>query len=305
MQNHFFLRQLNKVLLFSFLFYLLNCGGTKKIITVSVDEYNLEDPQKIESTISNVTINVEPLSPSKTYNFPELFTFDYDQLPSAMRTMNVDLNFPADLNGKRWCYTFGAGRFLLTAFKIKITNNTPHILRMKDARIYLIVEGEDPIAAVTKVGNPQLYTVGEKANKKVLPKSAIDGDESLIHWVTYFEEMYEKERPKGFLSLAYPIGIASQVISQNMKSYKLINDVSKEILPGFSYSGILLFPYIVSKPKVKLAFYDITTKTDAAGNPIEKAKFEFPLKLETVNMWFDDLQKKWKIGNPPVSSSTK
>ncbi len=291
-------------MLLSVLLYLTSCGGSKKIATFSFDEYALTNPQNISKTISNVTIEVDPLSPSKIYDYPELFSFNYDDLPEALQTLNLSSYYPPDLNGKRWCWTFGTGRFLLAAFKIKITNKTPHILRMKDARIYLVVDGEDPIKAVTFLGNPQLYRVGEQG-ESVLPKSAIDGDESLIHWVTYFEEQYEKERPKGLLSMTYPIGLASQVIAFNKNAYKLINDVNKEILPDFSYSGILLFPHIISKKNVKLAFYDITTKTDAAGNPIEKAKFEFPLKLESVNMWYDDMQKKWKVGNPPAPTAAK
>lgn len=289
------------LLIFIINFLSFNCGGTRKIATFSVNEYALRSPTEKEQTKSNVTILVEPLSPSKTYNFPELFSFDYDQLNEAMKGLNTSAYFPKDLTGNSWCYTFGAGQNILTAFKVKITNKTPHILRMKDSRIYLVAEGSDPIAAVTKLGNPQLYTVNKKGD--VLPKSAIDKDESLIHWITYYELKYEEDRPKGFLSYTYPIGIASQVILQNLRNYKLINDVSKEILPDFSYEGILLFPALVSWDKVNLVFYDITTKTDAAGNPIEKTKFNFDFDLKTVNMWYDSAEKRWKIGTPPVGTT--
>jgi len=52
-------------------------------------------------------------------------------------------------------------------------------------------------------------------------------------------------------------------------------------------------------PDLKIVFYDITTKTDAAGNPIEKAKFEFPLKYDKIDMFFDPVIKRWKEGLPP------
>lgn len=280
-----------------------SCAGTRKIPTVSFDEYAMTKPAKSVQKKSNITIEVEPLSPSKLYDYPELFSFDPDNL-EGFSVFNVMKYFPKDNNGKSWCYTFGQGRFVLTAFKVNITNKTPHILRMKNARIYLVVEGQEPIAAVTKMGNSQLYNVGEE-EKVLLPKSAIDGDESLIHWITFFEKKYENERPKGLISLDYPIGIASQVIAANKSNYKLINDVSKEILPDFSYEGILLFPNIVSNQNVKLMFYDITTKTDAAGNPIEKTKFTFNLKKQTVDMWFDKAAKRWREGAPPTTTGAK
>jgi len=99
----------------------------------------------------------------------------------------------------------------------------------------------------------------------------------------------------------YPVGFSFQVVAQKRRNYKLINDLSVEILPNFSYEGILLFPAIVSWPEAKFSFYDITTKTDPASNPIEKTAFEFPLTLQEVDMWFDRTEKVWKKGLPPTA----
>ena len=115
-----------------------------------------------------------------------------------------------------------------------------------------------------------------------------------------FETEWNNTRKKSILDL-YKVGFISQVVAQNMKNYKLINSLGVEILPSFSYSGILLFPATVSYDNAKLKFYDITTKTDAAGNPIEKTSFEYPLKLETTDMWYDKSTKTWKKGLPPTS----
>ena len=95
---------------------------------------------------------------------------------------------------------------------------------------------------------------------------------------------------------------ASKVILQNRPAYRLIADVGTEILPGKTMKGILLFPVVVSFDTATLSFYDISTKTDAAGNTTEKQTFTFPVKLNRVQMQFDNQQeKRWK----KVSSGTQ
>ena len=132
----------------------------------------------------------------------------------------------------------------------------------------------------------------------VIPKSASEADESLVHWVTYWEQNAEKTRQKHTIMdglYKYPIGLGSQVILQNRPAYKLIADVGAEILPGKTMRGILLFPVVVSFDTATLSFYDISTKTDAAGNPTEKQTFSFPVKLDRVQMQFDAKQeRRWK-----------
>ena len=282
--------------------FLVSCASTpKKIPTERVSEYAVEPVAQARQTKSNVTIQAEVLRPSESYSHPELFAFAIKQFPESHYNFSTMSTFPEDAQGKRWCYTFGFGDSYLTALKVKFTNNTPHILRMKDARIYLVVEGESPITAVTELGNANLIPVTtSKGKEKYLPKSYVNEDNSLIHWLTHFENEWDKSRKKGMLSFTYPIGFAALVVKQNSKQYKLINDLAVEILPNFSHEGILLFPAIVSWPQAKLMFYDITTKTDPAGNPIEKTTFEFPLALKEVDMWFDRAEKRWKKGLPPA-----
>lgn len=283
----------------------VSCGSSSKMVqTTRFPEYNLTPASLANQTKQDVSVAVEMLKPSKGYDYPELFSFDPERVPETFRYAVAF--YPEDDNGKGWCYTFGFGDRVLTACKVKITNNTPHILRMKDARIYLVVPGEDPVAAVTEVGNPRLMRAGEK-KKEALPQSYLDADNSLVHWLTQFEIEWERRSKRNrktllALSLKYPPGFASQVIEQNRRHYKLINDLAVEILPQFSYEGILLFPVIVSFDNAKLMFYDITTKTDAAGNPVEKTSFEFPLTLTQKDMWYDKKAKRWQEGMPPTAA---
>ena len=285
--------------------FIASCAaGAPKIPTNRVSEYAMTPPDQGTQAKSNVTIEVEVLSPSEAYGHPELFAFDIKQFPESHYTFGTMSMFPEEAQGRRWCYTFGFGEKFLAAMRVKITNNTPHILRMKDSRIYFVVEGEDPMAAVTNLGNASLVNVPtSKGEARWLPRSFVESDNSLVHWLTHFEAEWDKSRKKGLIKLNYPLGFASLVVQQNRKEYQLINDLSAEILPGFSREGILLFPAIVSWQEARLMFYDITTKTDAAGNPVEKTSFEFPLVREDVDIWFDREEKKWKRGLPPIAAT--
>jgi len=286
--------------------FLAACAaGAPKIPTERVSEYAMTPPAEGKQTKSNVTIEVEVLKASEAYGHPELFAFDITRFPESHYTFGTRALFPEDAQGRRWCYTFGFGEKSLTAMRVKITNNTPHILRMKDSRIYFVVDGEDPMAAVTNLGHatPLVNVPTQKGEARYLPKSLVDADNSLVHWLTYFENEWDKSRKQGLIKLSYPLGFASLVVEQNRKEYQLINDLAAEILPDFSREGILLFPAIVSWQDARLMFYDITTKTDAAGNPVEKTAFTFPLVKEEVDMWYDKAEKLWKRGLPPVAAT--
>ena len=295
-----------KLLLLALAAFLASCASTAKIQTQHFAQYTVTPPEVAAQTKSNVTIEVEVLKPSESLKHPELFAFDIKKLPESHYNFSTMGLFPADAQGRSWCYTFGFGDKYLTALKVKLTNNTPHILRMKDSRIYMVIPGESPVAAVTVLGNAGLQAVAVSDKKTLyLPKSFLEKDGSLIHWLTQFEQEWDQTRKKGLVSLTYPVGFAALVVDQNRKNYKLINDLAVEILPNFSYEGILLFPVVVSFEEAKLAFYDITTKTDPAGNALEKTAFEFPLTLEQVDMWYDKTEKVWKKGEPPAPAAAK
>jgi hypothetical protein len=264
-------------------------------------EYALANPDSGSILKSDVTITVQSLGPSYLYDFPELFAFDPGKVAAPIAGgVNFGTYCEKDYEGRYWWYTFGCGENDLAVFQVAIQNGTDHILRMKDARIYLEVADHDPISPVTRLGDPTLVP-GPTPAPAVLPKSAVDADESLIHWVTYFEQEAEKVRSKKtFLDNRHvtPIGLASQVIGQNRAAYKLIADPTAEILPGRTLKGILLFPVLADFPSAALSFYEVHTKTDPGGNPIEKQTFVFPIKLNRVQMqWDGDKEKRWKVAS--------
>jgi len=287
-------------LLLSMPMLLTSCGGGG-VPTIVFREHDLADRTLATQSRGSIEISVEPLKPSAIYQHPDLFLFSTQRLTGNFSSLTLNTYYPEDYQKNRWCFTLSPGNNLLVAYKVRIRNGTSHILRMRDARIYLMIEGLDPIPAATLLGNPTLVQTSVGQDRMLLPKSYIQGDGSLIDQTTREEEEYERTRPKSILSLAYPIGLASQVIAQNLKAYKLVNDVSREILPGTVLDGLLVFPvYAGSIRLAKLMFYDITTKTDAAGNPTEKVTFEFPIRTSDQQMWFDTRQeRRWKIGVPP------
>jgi hypothetical protein len=173
---------------------------------------------------------------------------------------------------------------------------------MKDTRMYLVIEDEQGkrlIPAVTKLGNTNLVASDSRNPRLLLPVSYEQKDESLVYWVTLFENELAKSIPKGLMNIKYPVGLASQVIDQNTNNYKLISDPNVEILPDFSYQGLLLFPVPVSYDSPKIMLYDLITKTDDAGNILNKTTFEIPLKKQTSNYWYDANIKRWERGTPP------
>lgn len=278
---------------------LLSCsaGG---VATVFFKDHKLSPGTEAIQKKSDVEIALTSLSASSTYDYPELFTFSLDNLPDNFNSSHIKTLFPEDYQGNHWYYTFGVSQDVLVAYTVKIKNETSHILRMKDARIYLVAEGQDPVGAVNLLGKTNLVPTQVGKVQALSPRSYLDADGSLVDWVTQVEAEFERGREKGMFSITYPIGLGSQVIAQNIRSYKLVNDLSREILPKTTFEGILLFPvYCSTFEQAKLMFYDITTKTDAAGNPVEKVTFEFPINSFDQQMWFDsEKEQRWKPGVP-------
>lgn len=249
--------------------FISSCATTREPPTVVASEYKVLESDS--QTKEGIEISLRSFNILDTYDFPDMFMIDENRNYNTQTTdySSYKMYYPKDSSGQRWLYTFNIdGNNQLVAYKVKIVNNTDHILRMGDARIYLIVEGEDPLAAITDLNTFKSWATKFEGNLKGKPNFAM-----------------------------YPFGFASALIEANSKGYKLINDLSKEILPGFSYEGILLFPAIVSWDEAELNFFDITTKVDSAGNPIEKATFKFEMIKEDKVFGFNVDSKRWVVNN--------
>lgn len=262
-----------------------------KVQTISYVAYNLDPGPRQSQAKSNIEINLEVIRLADIYKYPGLFAFNPDELAKNWNNRDEtarDLKwlYAKGPDGLSWENPFAApgGRVSLLMCWAKIINNTDHILRMKDARVYLIPEDQEPMSA---------YNIFE----------------SLLGTADLFEEatnryMAEQSR-KGFIRIQLgprqlPKDFFRTLVRSHKNALKLVNDLGKEVLPGFTYEGFLIFPAAPDlQGAAKISFFDITTKMDVAGNPTEKARFDFALKREQGSMWYDKEEKMWKEGLPP------
>ena len=263
------------------------CISTK-IPTLAFSEYRLDPGPSQSQRNADVEITLKAIQLSEVYKYPKLFSFDLDQMPEAYRSSAVlRSEYREGMDGKSWEYPFATpdGKLQLLLCYCNVKNNTKHILRMGDARIYLVIEGIDPIRAV--ISFDELLEIADDFQSQTnLARS--------------------KQTTWGILAKPMlPAGFFRAIVLFNRQAYKLVNDLKHEILPGFSYEGILAFPAAPSIVQTAMIdFFDVTIRTDQAGNPVEKTKFEFGLRSEYVTMYYDVTEKKWVIGSPPADKGS-
>jgi len=189
------------------------------------------DPSTPETQAKdNVMITVKYVE--KSYEaisrYPE-FSVHRERLPTEGGSWGAITS--ADKNENLW-YEFPG----ITIFHCTLGNGTGHILRMRDARAYLVASGKNfPALQKQELGEP-----GPPLDSK---------------WRIELKKLVTKNR-----------------------RLKLINDFSTEILPGQTYEGFLFFEVDPAEATSgKLSFFDVTTRTDAAGNPTKKTTFEWKI----------------------------
>jgi len=132
-------------------------------------------------------------------------------------------------------------------FALKITNNTGHILNLAGSLINLTIQGQD-FQQLTKDGILQNWSASYAGVNQPVP---------------------------------YQI---TTTINNNLSFW----DESTRIPPGRSKEVFIVFNAGLGKGlgEVGITIYDLVTETDAAGNPTERASFEFAFmeKTETVTV---------------------
>ena len=295
------------------LFLSINaCSYTIPVQKGWMPHYDVVNDTTLSQTKEKVTVKISPINAWDVKDYPELFFFQFETLNQRFLQNKqftkkaIDYYFPPDKDDRYWCYTFGT----LPEFKVSIMNETGHILRMKDARLYLVMEDQEPVAALSQQGQPQLVKtkilLAGKEKTVHISESFNARDASLLDYITRLETSYyesfkedRKKLKKGERIPDYPFGLMAGVYRKNFIKYKLINDIGREVLPGFSLTGILCFPYSLKLgQKFKIMFYDVTTETDAAGNPTKKTQFEFGFTYNPKFVMFDSDSQKWRETKP-------
>lgn len=266
----------------AFIIYSCASTGSARIPTASFTQYGLEPGPLQTQEISDISISLEVIRISDIYDYPDLFSFSEADFPQYKDNYIFNSQYPTGPLGKKWEFPFATpdGKEQLLLCWARVQNGTDHILRMGDARVYLIIEGKEPIPA-------------------------FNDTQRLFERARYFERRTNEEIQANVgpisLNISLPSGFYPGLVRLHSDSYKLINDLDKEILPSFTYEGLLVFPVVpIKSSEARISFFDVTTKTDAAGNPIEKTTVNFHLVPQEARLWFDKSENRWKSGMPPV-----
>ena len=259
---------------FIYLLLLIGCAGTFNVPPREFEQFSFKDGSKFSLEKEKIKITLNLLRPTDMLEYPQYCSFDPDQLPAfEKKKFYKILTYKDD---RIWNYIFSSPDYKkgIIACHVVMENNTDHILRMRDARIYLIPKNTEPIAALSTLSEVQ-------------------------DLCTKLEGLYEGEKgltknEQNFWIGNYPVGLSEAILELNKEHIKLITDVGAEVLPTFSYSGLLVFPYISDDIEdLTISFFDITVETDAAGNAVRKTRFDFPLMTEKVKMEYNSILKRW------------
>lgn len=244
-------------------------------------QYDLEPGPAQTQAKSDVEITMKVIRPSEMYQYPDLFAFRLGDFPAYYRYDGLRIMYPIGPLGKSWEHPLSAPDFShqVLLCRVKVRSGTPHILRMKDARIYLIVEGQEPVPTLT------FSELLEQA------------DEYEAETNSYLA------RRSGLVTTQIPRGFFRTLLLSHKKHFRLINDLGTDILSGFTGTAMLAFPATPNTyAAARISFFDITIKVDSVGTPTEKTQFDFSLKPQQAQMWFDRQERMRKAGSTPAAA---
>ena len=231
----------------SFLFFLSACVSVpQKTQYATKTEYDLVDSVEARQTIKDITITLKPLNVDQEIQkekYVQHYTVSYIPfLETQLKTVAVPL---------RTNIYEGT-----VAFEVEIINNTDHILRMRDSRVaYIDPDMDEPVMALDKA-------------------TIVDDPEILPAYRTVLQYLLKKYRPKNDVRVSI-----NHAFSRIAKKIKFINGFNREILPGMRTRGVILFPVEASEAaEGKISFIDMVARTDKAGNPLERVRFDYRIK---------------------------
>lgn len=264
---------------------LSSCNSGTKEQSWHFKEFSFDGSAAIQ-TINGITVELEPLKAGSFYNYPELFRIDNSKIPEQLKAASEV--YPPE-KGFIWIHTFSCGKNFLPGLMLKITNNTNHILNLKNTRMYLKMDGGDSVMANTKLGDPTLVQVEDQQTKKYIwrPKSLVENDGSFVCAITKYEIEHSKvfEKTRALKDLQYPVGLSAEVVRQNMNRYKLLGDTDLEILPGTDINGILYFPAVFTDRKFTVKLCNLIPSANPDEKNDVKTNFEYRFKPDKEKVW--------------------
>lgn len=211
-------------------------------------------------TVGDITIDLSPVDIEKEYQKP-LFNRVFEVKKKAIIGSDI---VTEKHDGIIYFYN------KLGAFNVTIHNNTDHIIRMNDSRIaYIDPQIDEPIFALDKQ-----YII--RNIKRVIPTYQITIDDILMKYPLTNEN-----------DLAFDKSLIDIV-----EQIRFIN--ISEILPGMRASGTIIFPVDpVDLSQGVISFIDMVSKTDPAGNPVERVRFDFKTDVFSRYYMFDPNLNEW------------
>lgn len=202
----------------------------------------LAEDIKSSQTIGDITIDLEPVNITEEYKKP-FFTGEFTKKRRAAIGSDViseTHELPIFFYNK------------MAPFNVTIHNNTDHIIRMSDARIaYIDPNLEEPVFALQKD-----YIIDNV--RRAIPTYQLT-----------MKDIWE-EFP---LTDEDELGLDKFIINI-VNQLRFIN--ISEILPGMRASGTILFPVKPDDLSTGIiSFIDMVSRTDAAGNPSERVRFDY------------------------------
>lgn len=227
---------------------LTGCSSVPKTQYMKVVNVLLPDSPETEQTLSDVTIKLSHFDANKeimTDKYLKTIMVYYDPWGAYIGTYPVK----ARLN------IFSG----TVPFNVTIINNTDQIIKLEDMRIMYL----DPI--VDTPVEPYM----------ALDLATVMADPTVLKVWQETDAVIQKLNPQ---NEAYKMQLNAEIVGL-FKQLKLVNTPKREIMPGMSFSGIILLP--IAREQVtegRLSFLDVVSKTATPGYATEKVRFDFNVK---------------------------
>jgi hypothetical protein len=209
------------------------------ILEIAKDSSNVQ-------TVDGVTITVEPVSPGS------------DEMIEILRSR---VSKPACLSGQNVTITErmvpALGGNPMPIFKVRVQNNTDHVIEMSKVVIAYIPEGKNPIAPSGGMGQDVAASQG----------GFTGGNQAAM--AAYKASMSRGQSPASVAAQAAEITKAP-ILGPQVK-----------ILPKYPYEGVVFFNFnLLSAGNTgEFQIYDVVTIVDEAGTPKKRANFSFKYKI--------------------------
>lgn len=255
--------------------FMLGCATGPRV----VDTYVFDSGPLATKTTGGVTISVQYVATDswdsilKDTDLVKMLTAPKDKVDVKIQELGLApykyAIFPYQYGDKYYFFPITAG---LNAYKVKITNNTPGVIRVKDLRAgFLTPDGEK----FNSLGKQALFDfINDSAEAEIhKQQKALSSN-----WSKYMDMF---------------IGLCMTKFNMN-KYFQVLNDPDAEIVPGQTYACFAFFDggisYAPGKASpsfmdtAKLGIYEVPVEVDQANTVVKRSEFVFDVKKTSIEI---------------------